>query len=202
MQPFTLQSANPEPCLPASDQIAFPPPAHLIHSKEPNMEPATIIAAIAAAIDLYRALAKGDDRGFGQRLDQVRGQLDKHGAAALALAFRLYDEVASATAEQSRIRARAEAARLQNPAFLKGAGTLALALIITMSAGCSRLTRLYETHELRAGYAYEWPEDASRNPSDYHTTEVDGRMVTTVPRATPTTPATTPGVGAPASSEP
>jgi hypothetical protein len=166
------------------------------------MQPATIIAAIAAAIDLYRALAKGDDRGFGQRLDQVREQIDKHGAAALALALRLYDEVASATAEQSRIRARAEAARLQNPAFLKGAGTLALALILAMSAGCSRLTRLDETHELRAGYAYEWPEDASRDPQHYVTVEIDGRMVTTTPRATPTTPAATPGVGGQASPKP
>jgi hypothetical protein len=77
-----------------------------------------------------------------------------------------------------------------------------MALILVLGVGCQRLTRLDETTTLRAGYAYEWPEDASRNPSDYHTTEVDGRMVTTVPRATPTTPATTPGVGAPASSEP
>jgi hypothetical protein len=151
------------------------------------MEVTTVIAAIGAAVELYKALSKGDDRGFGERLEQIREQVEKHGEAALSLALKLYDEVASASAEQSRIRARAEAARLQNPAFsrVKGLNTLAMALILVLGVGCQRLTRLDETTTLRAGYAYEWPDDVSRDPTHYVTIEVDGKMITTVPKADP-----------------
>lgn len=147
------------------------------------MEITTIIAAITTAIKLFEALSgdKAQKETFEARLEMAQ----KLGEQAFEALSELYEEIAEATLLASQ-RRRAEMARAKNPAFWKGAKGAATVLLIGLlglsAAGCSRLTTLEETPTLRAGYAYEWPADASRNPADYQTTEVEGRMITTVTR--------------------
>ena len=83
----------------------------------------------------------------------------------------------------------ADEAAMHNPAMRKPpiTGLLALIAASSMLAGCfaahgARFTAIRETDELRAGYAVMWPVDASHHAEDYHTVQVDGRMVTTTPQ--------------------
>jgi hypothetical protein len=62
--------------------------------------------------------------------------------------------------------------------------TLAMLALLSIQ-GClykNQVLSIQETETTRPGYAVEWPADASRNPEHYHTTSVEGYMITTVPR--------------------
>ncbi|MBI1291183.1 hypothetical protein GC173_08045 [bacterium] len=144
------------------------------------MEPTTIIAGIGAAIELYKALT-GEEK-TAEEWSKRLAKLKDVGEAGLEALLDLYGEIAQVSGKKARIAARAEEARRRNPAFIKGTLGLLLVAGLSLTASCSRMTTLQETATLRSGYAIEWPADASREPGDYHTSEVDGVMVTTVPR--------------------
>jgi hypothetical protein len=142
------------------------------------MDPATIIAVITGLIKAYEELAgDAEKRQMWQRRLKA---LEAAGKDAVTDLQELMEGIAEEVALTSARKRRAEIARNNNPAFRKG--TLALLIIAGLSlTGCSSITRLSETPEYRAGYAVEWPADASTNPADYKTESVDGKMVTTVP---------------------
>jgi hypothetical protein len=140
------------------------------------MDPMTMIAVISGLIKIWDELAGSPEKRaeWLRRLEAARDFVEDLRP--------LLSEIAEAVAGQER-RQRAERAREQNPAF-RIVGSMALVLLLTLGTiGCCDrgLTRLEPAPGLRAGYAYEWPEDASRDPRDYATVEIDGRMITTTP---------------------
>lgn len=140
------------------------------------MEITALIALVTAALEIYKTLSGNDDQAkrWTDALETAKA-LGEKGRGAL---IDLYEDASGAAARL----ARAELARNENPAFRKSGTFLALLAVGLMATGCGgRLTTLDETPELRAGYAYEWPANASRNAADYHTSDVDGYMITTVP---------------------
>jgi hypothetical protein len=60
-----------------------------------------------------------------------------------------------------------------------------LLLAAALAIGCAgHVHAIPETETRYAAYGVTWPADASRDPSSYHTVEIDGRMVTTTRRGT------------------
>jgi hypothetical protein len=143
------------------------------------MDPVTIIAVITGLIKVYEELAgDAEKRQMWQRRLKA---LEAAGKDAVADLQELMEGIAEEVALTSARKRRAEIARQNNPAFRKG-GTLALLVIAGLTlTGCSSIRRLNETPEYRAGYAVEWPADASKDPAHYKTEMVDGVMITTVP---------------------
>lgn len=168
------------------------------------MDPVTILAGAKATLEAAEfVFGEKNFRDWQNRIAKEAEEAAKIAVdaaesvvkAACEAALKTLSELGMTISNESRDR-RGEVAKQKNPAFLINKAVV-IALLLTglglgASSCCNHLQTFERTETHKAGYAHHWPDDVTHEPDlcpecgDYkafHTTEEEGRMVTTVPLA-------------------
>lgn len=149
------------------------------------MDVITALSAIKLALDL------ADELMEPEKVQKYREVYERFAANTPTLkeAEELLDKVLAQITAAREMR-RLQIGQTLNPAFRipkPAVLLLAVGLAIGVSACCRHgqvrylPERTVAGDTYRDGYGVEWPTDASRDPADYATIEVEGVMQTTVP---------------------
>lgn len=145
------------------------------------MDPLTILAAAKTTLGLVRLVLGEEEFEAWQEKIETAIRCNVTPEQALRLVEKLATAIGAGSAQMIRMKAAASL----NPHAQKHLALAALCLGALGLSGCwasHRVRTVPETPTTVECYAVEWPADASRNPEHYWTEEVDGHLITTVPK--------------------